>query len=467
MMRPALFTFAVLSAVWVTPAVAQNTENSAAFDFTLPGARSRGIGGAFVAIADDATAVYSNPAGLIALLRPEISIEGQHLTFKSQLADQGHAFGPATNVGVDTVNGLVNRTFTSDLNGVSFLSFAYPTAHWAVGVFTHQLVRYHMDRQSQGPFYDCSGGFRGDAPSPPYCELSRADGVDRIFPAIQSFDLNIRGSGAAVSYAASETVSIGVAFEYFTFKLSGTNRVFALTADDKYKPANFAGSNLALTGVQSGNDNGFGVNLGVKWELSDQWTAGASFRKAPTFHYAAQTTTGPANSGASGVTFVNSAADPFNVPDSAAVGVAFRPSSVSRIALEYDRIQYGQLIKGLQNTSTPAGDPEGVLLLQRLQISNGNVLRVGGEYALVLGGVVVALRGGAWYDPPHQLSFRTDNSSTGLPIPRWAIYFPQTVSYVHGSTGGGIVVHRHLQIDGAVDFSTPVRTYSLSTVWRF
>ena len=34
------------------------------FDFSLPGARSLGMGGAFVALADDATAGYSNPAGL-------------------------------------------------------------------------------------------------------------------------------------------------------------------------------------------------------------------------------------------------------------------------------------------------------------------------------------------------------------------------------------------------------------------
>jgi long-chain fatty acid transport protein len=467
MIRSVLLTIAVLSALRATPASAQNTENSAAFDFTLPGARSRGIGGAFVAIADDATAVYSNPAGLVALLRPEVSIEVQHLTFRSQLADAGHAFGLATNSGVDTVNGLVNRTFASDLNGVSFLSFAYPTARWALGVFQHQLVRYHMERQSQGPFYDCRGGFRGDAPAPPYCELSRADGVDRIFPAIQSFDLNIRGSGAAFSYAATETVSVGVAVEYYAFKLAGTNRVFAVKADQKYQPANFADSNLALTGVQHGSDGGFGVNVGVKWELSERWVAGGSFRKAPTFHYAVQTTTGPANSGAPGVTFVDAAADPFHVPDTAAVGVAFRPSRASRLTFEYDRIQYGQLTKGLQNTSTPAGDPEGALLLQRLRLDDGNSVRAGGEYALVLGSSVVALRGGAWYDSPHQLVFQTDNTSTGLPIPRWAIYFPETVGHVHGSAGGGIVLRRWLQLDAAVDFSNPVRTYTLSSVLRF
>ena len=37
------------------------------------GARAMGLGGAFIAVADDATAVSFNPAGLAQLLQPEVS----------------------------------------------------------------------------------------------------------------------------------------------------------------------------------------------------------------------------------------------------------------------------------------------------------------------------------------------------------------------------------------------------------
>lgn len=51
------------------------------FRFNNPGARANAMGGAFIGLADDATAAYANPAGLTILTKPEISIEykyGEH-----------------------------------------------------------------------------------------------------------------------------------------------------------------------------------------------------------------------------------------------------------------------------------------------------------------------------------------------------------------------------------------------------
>ena len=42
------------------------------------GARATGIGSAFIAVADDATAASWNPAGLIQLERPEVSTVGSY-----------------------------------------------------------------------------------------------------------------------------------------------------------------------------------------------------------------------------------------------------------------------------------------------------------------------------------------------------------------------------------------------------
>lgn len=88
-----------------------------------PGARSLGLGGAFVAQADDATAAFANPAGLGQLLEPEISAE-----LRLWVDDDD-----------DPDNDL------DDLTGVGFASFVFPRGRWAVAVYRNQVTRYDLD----------------------------------------------------------------------------------------------------------------------------------------------------------------------------------------------------------------------------------------------------------------------------------------------------------------------------------
>src|SRR5712692_1213566 len=78
---------------------------SVQFNFSNPGARSLGFGGAFIGLADDATAAYTNPAGLTNLSKPEISFEGRYFLYRNEFLDRGHAFGAPTGSGTDTIAG--------------------------------------------------------------------------------------------------------------------------------------------------------------------------------------------------------------------------------------------------------------------------------------------------------------------------------------------------------------------------
>ena len=261
------------------PALCQNSEDQNTFDFSLPGARSRAIGGAFVAVADDATSVYSNPAGLTQLFRPEVSVEVRHWNLTSRVLDSGHGFGPATGIGVDTVNGFVEKDFNADVTGISFASFVYPRDNWAVGVFRHQLARYTMNRQIIGPFFDCSGGFRGIGGTPPFCEPHAAnDGVDREFPKIQAYDLDIHSYGAAGAYDVSDRLSLGFALQYFSFDIDATNTVFNARGEQKkYLPPNYANpENVEVVARQFGEDNAWAVNAGALWRFSPRFIVGGS-----------------------------------------------------------------------------------------------------------------------------------------------------------------------------------------------
>lgn len=459
---------AILSFLPVETAWAQNTDDNSVFDFSLPGARSRGIGGAFVAIADDATSVYSNPAGLMNLFRPEVSFELRHWHITSLAVDQGHAFGPATNVGIDTINGIRDRAFKSDLTGLSFVSVAYPKDRWSVGVFSHLLANYQMDRQTKGAFFNCSGGFRGPSPSPPFCEQSREDGVERLFPADQSMDLSIRSYGGTFAVRPVRSVSLGLTIQASNLKLNSTGRVFAARGALKYQPANQSPANVELSGLRLADDWAWGVNAGALWDVSRRWSVGGTYRQGPRFHYLAQTTTGPATLGQPGVTFVNEPNSPFKVPDTWAFGAAFRPSSYWRIGVEYDYVQFKQLFDNVENTATTATDPEGLLVAARLKIDNSHQIRFGAEYSVTaFGGRLLSFRGGGWHDPMHLPYFQVDDPSTGYPAPGWALLFPKRESDFHFAGGLGFASQRHVQVDFAVDYAESVSTAALSAIWRF
>src|SRR5205809_6380012 len=51
------------------------------FSSSPPGARSMGMGSTFVGLADDATAAEANPAGLVILKKPEVSVHFRHPRF--------------------------------------------------------------------------------------------------------------------------------------------------------------------------------------------------------------------------------------------------------------------------------------------------------------------------------------------------------------------------------------------------
>ena len=80
-----LNNFVLLLAIIVLPglAMSEDVQLESNFEITSPpspigsGARAMGTGGAFIAIADDATAASWNPAALIQLERPEASVVGQ------------------------------------------------------------------------------------------------------------------------------------------------------------------------------------------------------------------------------------------------------------------------------------------------------------------------------------------------------------------------------------------------------
>lgn len=76
------------------------------------GARAQGMGGAFIAVADDATAASWNPAGLVQLERPEFSFVGDYSHRKEEYSSR--------------INPEIETTSTTNKTRPNFLSLTFP-----------------------------------------------------------------------------------------------------------------------------------------------------------------------------------------------------------------------------------------------------------------------------------------------------------------------------------------------------
>ena len=89
------------------------------FSFSNPGARSMGFGGAFVALADDATAAFANPAGLVQITRPEVSLEGRYWDYSTPFVERGRFEGEPTGIGIDVIARMQGSVSSYDTAGPS------------------------------------------------------------------------------------------------------------------------------------------------------------------------------------------------------------------------------------------------------------------------------------------------------------------------------------------------------------
>ena len=109
---------------------AQGGPTTIQFSFSNPGARSLGMGGAFAAVADDATAAFANPAGLTQLTRPEVSIEGRHWSYATPFTVGGRVHGEPTGIGLDGPIRTGVSEFERRPSRFSLLSTRDAIGHW-------------------------------------------------------------------------------------------------------------------------------------------------------------------------------------------------------------------------------------------------------------------------------------------------------------------------------------------------
>ena len=421
------------------------------FNFANPGARSLGMGGAFLALADDATAAYTNPAGLTQLLEPEISVEGRHTKYSVPFINGG-------TFSLDPFNtsGLNSAEANNSVNNLSFISVSFPHDRWAFAFYRNETLRY--DNTLAGSLDPETGEIPGQ-------------GTLDVFPIGGSESLKIVDYGASAAFRINDSVSIGAGLSYYKFDI---DTAVARVADSQF----FTNPGELLNGqVQNGSDSDVAFNLGARFVFNDQWSAALAFRRGAEFSYDASAVAtaqivdngdGTSTAVAITPTLLASLKDvKMKVPDVYGAGLSWRPNDAWRVNFDIDRVMYSQVTRDMQSVFG-----FGPSSLARLTIPNGNEYHVGAEYTFAQMSAPVSLRAGVWRDPAHSIRYRGDPATdpdfaTNVNVVASAVVFSAGKgSQTHYAFGGG-VAFKQFQLDFGADFSDLVDTYSISAVWRF
>ena len=404
------------------------------FNFSDPGARSLGFGGAFVGLADDATAAFANPAGLVQLGRPEVFIEGRRTDYSTPYTESGRVEGEPSGFGIDDTVGLKTVRSEESVSSLSFLSIAYPRGKWSVAFYRHQLADFELTSETQGLF---AGGTN-------CCQQRYLD-----YRASNDFDfVNYGLSGA---YRVSEALNLGLGVTYLDASLTGVSELFAADDDSVealFRPNSYLQERLVSGALVTIDDSDWFLTGGFLWTVSRGWKIGGVYRQGPQVELDSVLLAGVLiDFGVPpGEVVARSPRNWVEFPSLFGLGCAYRaPSDRLTVSFQWDRVGYSNIPESLG--------------IEDQTVDDADELHLGGEYVFRRPKALVALRFGAWLDPDHQL-----RAILGDPLTR--ALAPPGQDEIHYAAGVGAAFKR-FQIDVGVDLSDRINTASISAIYSF
>lgn len=121
------------------------------FNFINPGGRSLGMGGAFISLADDATAAQANPAGLTTLLSSQIFFEARFADPEFASIEIGFQ-----NTAMESI-ALEVETEPELVVSPSFVSYVRPWNRLAFGVSRQELLNVQNQPEASYEFESVAG----------------------------------------------------------------------------------------------------------------------------------------------------------------------------------------------------------------------------------------------------------------------------------------------------------------------
>lgn len=461
LMRRLSLLLALLVAV---PAVAQNTDieslSGLQFNFGNPGARALGMGGAFLGLADDASAVEANPAGLTILRKPEIALEARNYQGSQILSTSG------------TFPDVERTAFSNYSNRIqiAFASAVYPVKNFTFGAYFHEPLRnkgsgfvvpqddpFTLRTKGTPRFFRPPGG---NPVSEEECDrliseqgpfaCSRGD----IKPFVTAVDIQQKTWGAAGGWQLARNFSIGAAVRYQTFRENALTVRFDEFVSRVEQVSVQATGKLGSDGdIKISEESDVSFTGGVKWTVNEKFSVGAVYKQGPSFVapiFIANVNTDNE--------LLEVAEATFHAPDIYGVGISYRPLPALTLNADGVRVKYSNLVDDFISIVKDVQDFEGTVY----EANDVTEIRLGAEYFLPTK-IPFAVRAGVWRDPAHSVVYTGPlNVDDGVGA---ALLYPKGNPEDHYAIGAGLAWPR-FQIDVAYDNSDTFKVLSLSLVLR-
>ena len=369
----------------LVPGAFQNVVLRNSFNPSGAGARGLGMGGAFIAVADDGTAASFNPAGLSQLRRSELALVGfgDRLEATSQL--DGQPF---------------DDPLSTDHGALDFAGLAVPFQVGGKNMTVQLSYQRSVDLFGEGDALFLGGNV--------------IDGDVVLFGG----GVNAKQEGAfhtvslSTAYQVTQRLSLGATLNYWIadWNVSGTSS-FRLSIPDEGIPFTDI-ENRSFS--QDQEYRALNMNFGVLLKYP-KLSVGGVLRLPFGSEYKAHETGSVENLFEGTTPIDNSMRTTLHWPLSAGVGIAIRPVKGLTLAADYTATQWsrtylesvpgGYLGTGFLHDQD--GNPIDTFVdrnffdLEPASITetvNTSIWRAGGEYLIVTPAVVIPLRGGLYRD---------------------------------------------------------------------
>jgi long-chain fatty acid transport protein len=422
------------------------------FNLINPGARSLALGGAFVSLADDATAAQANPSGLSYLLRPEYFVElrgvdngGQAIGLRDTLPGGGNTL-------------VATGTDLNDVGSITFASAVVPIKNITLG-FSRQ-VALNTENSTLNSFE-----FRFDTGSGSAISTTEGSG------AIDVMQTNLN---ASIGFRVSDRLAFGASLSYATLDVTSEVKNIVFDPDGNFTGQFVLEPTLDTRTRINDTDRAFGYSLGALFRPAESFNLGAVYRRAPKFSVEEVIDPGLDTDGdgtidqgidlfgvrealgggaAGGARFRNE----FNMPDSYGIGMSWRPYRHLTFALDIERVEYSDLVDGYV---------PGINILTgfdaRFTADDATDYRLGGEYVMFPAqGPTLAFRAGIFTQSDSTVRALSTGTTDSFAT---ADSFPGRDREIHGTLGLGIVQGRQ-KIDLGVELGSSDNEYLISYIF--